>query len=80
MTTSDKLKYPAFMDARTVIEKLGRQRVMIALDVSSAQVSNKLSDGQFPAIWFNALDQLAAEDGWKLSRDLFAWKQTRDAA
>lgn len=50
------------------------------LGVSTAQVSNCIKAGVFPGYWFDALDRLAEEDGWQISRSLFAWKQREDAA
>lgn len=68
------------METREVILKLGRKRSMETLGVSTSQISNVIAGGTFPAHWFDPLDQLAQKDGWKLPRELFAWKKRNDAA
>jgi len=68
------------MDARETISKLGRKRLIDALGVSTAQVSNCIKGGRFPAHWFNVMDKMAEKSGWVVSRDLFSWKHVEDAA
>ena len=63
------------MDARDCINRLGRKRVIEALGVSTAQISNKIADGEFPGYWFDPMDRIAESDGWELPRDLFSWRK-----
>jgi hypothetical protein len=79
LTSSDDLNILHFMTAKEAIIKLGRQRVIVTLGISTAQVSNCISSGLFPAHWFNSMDKMAATDGWEIPRDLFSWKRN-DAA
>jgi hypothetical protein len=61
-------------NVRDIIIRLGRDRVITALGVTSSQISNKIKDNEFPAHWFDCLDKLAISDGWKLPRKFFSWK------
>ena len=68
------------MTVQEAIKRLERKRVIAVLGVSTSQISNKIKDGHFPAHWFDAMDKLAAGDGWEMPRDLFSWISAEDAA
>lgn len=68
------------MNAKDVISKLGRKRLIVALGVSTAQISNCINDERFPAHWFDVMDKMASIDGWEMPRRVFSWKRVEDAA
>ncbi len=68
------------MNTKDAISRLGRKRLITALGISTAQISNCIKDERFPAHWFDVMDRMASRDGWEIPRQLFSWKQIEDAA
>ncbi|MEM8616775.1 MAG: hypothetical protein AAGF20_07550 [Pseudomonadota bacterium] len=62
------------MDARTLRDKLGTKAIVERLGVSKQSVSDAVSAGSFPAMWYEQLSALAKERGESCPINLFNMK------
>lgn len=63
---------------RDIINELGAETIQRLCGVGEFSIRAAKRDGQFPASWFDALDQACAAKGIHCPRELFAFKRTSD--
>lgn len=60
--------------AKFIIEEIGAQTIADCLGVGLHSVRNAKFTGEFPANWFDALEQLCISSGVKCPRVLFTFR------
>lgn len=69
------------MDARAIIERLGRKAIADRLHVGLTAVGNAASDNMFPAAWYAAIKDMCDEVGQECPTFVFNFKGlSREAA
>ena len=61
-------------EASRLADKIGRRNIALAVGVGITAVSNRTVLGQFPASWFDCLEQLCDSVGEDCPRKIFNFK------
>jgi hypothetical protein len=62
-------------DVKYICEKVGRQTLMKRVDVGTAAVTNAISAGKFPAVWYKAIKYECDNLGLDCPMSLFSFKE-----
>ena len=60
----------------SIIETLGREAIMQAVNVKTQAITNAKSAGFFHSSWYGPLATLAKFSGHDLPRDAFKWRES----
>lgn len=65
----------AMETTRSIIDALGRRQFLMRSGLSKQALIRPFAENQFPANWFQILDEMCAERGIDCPRDLFAFRR-----
>lgn len=61
------------LSVAAICEAVGRRRISVEIGVKATAVSNAVSNGKFPAHWFDVIERLCGEVGVECPRSLFSF-------
>lgn len=59
---------------KDIVAAVGRSRIRDTLGVTEPSISRAIALGHFPANWYPAIRDLAAQNGVYVPEELFNWK------